>query len=342
MTRTAVIGIGKMGMLHAGILNGLDTVELCAVSDNSGFLLSSIKGLRPDLEVYEDYIKMLDEVKPDAVVIATPVFLHVPMARACLERNIPFLLEKPLCPSSAEAESLVHEIAEKGLTTHIGYMLRYVETFMKAKEILNENVLGKLITFRGTIYVSQLFKTGKGWRYSKEKSGGGVVSAQATHLIDLLYWYFGKAARVSGHTKNWYSREVEDFAHAYFEFDQGVSGFIDSSWSERHHRLMQVEININAEFGSLTITDDFVKLFLDKPAGPYAAGWTNFSKPDLFEGVEIDLGGPQYTRQDVDFIKAVQAGKTTDCDFASAWEVQKMVDALYESASGQGKPINLG
>ncbi len=338
MIKVAVIGVGKMGMLHAGILNGLEGVALTAVSDTSGLLLGGMKSLKPELRVYEDYLAMLDKEDVNAVVIATPVFLHVEMAEACLKRGLPILLEKPLSHRAAEAEHLVPIAQEKGIVTQVGYMLRYVETFMKAKEIMDTGILGRVIHFRGTVYVSQLFRRGKGWRYDPQRSGGGVVSAQATHLIDLLYWYFGRAALVSGHTRAWYSEQVEDFAHAWIEFENGARGWIDSSWSMRHHRLMEVEINLSCEYGSLTVSDDSLKLFLDQKKGRFNAGWTSWRRPDLFEGVEIDLGGPQYTRQDKDFIRAIREGGSVESDLASSLEVQRIVDAFYRSADSQGKP----
>lgn len=338
--KIAVIGIGKMGMLHAGIFNGMDGIELCAVSDTSKFLMGAAQSLKPDLKIYDDYERMLDEARPDAAVIATPVFLHVPMGMACAQRDIPFFLEKPLSPSGQEAEGLLSLIEAKRLPTMVGYMLRYVETYMKAKEILASGALGKLVNFRSTIYVSQLFKTGKGWRYAKKEAGGGVVIGQATHLIDLLQWFFGPVSWVSGHTRSWYSQEVEDFAHGHLEFQSGVTGWFDSSWSVRHHRLMQIEIHVNTEFGTLTVTDDFVKLYLDKASGGFPAGWTQFYKPDLFEGVEIDLGGPQYTRQDADFVRAVREKSDVESNVRNAYNVQRIVDAIYASASRHGEPIS--
>lgn len=338
--KVAIVGIGKMGLLHAGIMNALDGVKLGAISDTSKLLLGFVKSLK-ELSVYEDYIKMLDREKPEAAVLATPVFLHVPMAMECAKRNIAFLVEKPLSVTSADADQLVAEVQQRDLTTMVGYMMRYVETFARAQEIIASGVLGRLMTFNATIYVSQLFQRGKGWRYNKKESGGGVVIGQATHLIDLLKWYFGQVESVSAHTKNWHSQEVEDFAHVHFEFAGGLSGWFDSSWSIRHHRLLEVTINVHAENGNLTVTDDLVKLFLDKQAGGYAQGWTNFSKPDLFQGVAIDLGGPQYTRQDADFIAAVKNRRKVASDVKNAYEVQKIVDAIYLSASKHGEPVRL-
>ena len=338
--KVAVIGIGKMGMLHAGIMNGLQDVELCAISDNSKFLLGFAKSIK-GIPGYDDYQKMLDKEKPDAAVLATPIFLHVPMATECVNRDIPFFLEKPLSLRSGEADALVQQVEQKNLTSMVGYMMRYVETFAKAKEIIDSGVLGKLITFNSSIYVAQLFKTGKGWRYSKAEAGGGVVMAQATHLIDLLKWYFGEVNSVSAHTKSFYSEEVEDFAHAHFEFSSGISGWLDSSWSVRHHRLLEVTININAENGNLSVSDDEVRVFLDKAAGDYPAGWTQFRIPELFKGVEIDLGGPQYTKQDVDFLNAVREGRTVGTDIKNAQSIQKLVDAIYDSAEQNGQPVRM-
>jgi len=336
--KVSVIGIGKMGMLHAGIMNNLENVTLTSISDTSKLLLSFTKNLKKDVNVYDDYIKMLDREKPDVAVITTPVFLHVPMAKECVKRNIAFFVEKPLSPFSSDAEDMVEAVEKKNLTTAVGYMMRYVETFAKAKELIDSGVLGKIINFRSTIYVAQLFKKGKGWRYDKKEAGGGVVIGQATHLVDLLQWYFGDVDKVSAHTQSFYSEEVEDFAHAHFEFKNGVTGWMDSSWSMRHHRLLEIGIEVNAENGNLSVSDDEVKLFLDRPVNGTAAGWTHFAKPDLFEGVEIDLGGPQYTRQDVQFIEAVKSGGKVGNDVRNAYEVQKIIDAVYASAQKHGEP----
>jgi len=336
--RVAVIGIGKMGLLHAGILNALEGVELCAMSDTSKYLLGMIKNLKP-IPVYDDYVKMLDREKPDAAVIATPVKLHVPMMRECAKRGIHFLVEKPLSLDAREAEKVLHEVAEKKLVTMVGYMLRYTETFQKAKEVLASGVLGRIQGFEGTSYVAQLFKGGKGWRYSRKDAGGGVVIGQATHLLDLLHWYFGDPTRVSATCQYLYSEEVEDAAHAQLEFDNGVRGWIDCSWSRRHHRLLEIGIEVQGENGTLSVDDDSVKLYLDEAAFGHAAGWTDWKKPDLFHGATIDIGGPQYTRQDEAFARAVMLGGTLDSDVANAWRVQKTVDAIYKSAEHRGEPV---
>ena len=336
--RVAVIGIGKMGLLHAGILNALDGVELCSMSDTSKYLLGMVQNLKP-VPVHDDYRKMLDREKPDAAVIATPVRLHVPMMRECVRRGIHFLVEKPLSLDAKEAEKLVHEVAEKRLITMVGYMLRYAETFQKAKQVIASGALGRVQNVEGTSYVAQLFKQGKGWRYSKKESGGGVVIGQATHLLDLMHWYFGDPVRVSATCQHLHSEDVEDAAHGQLEFEGGVSGWFDCSWSRRHHRLLEIEVRVQAENGTLQVNDDSVRLFLEDAAMGHHAGWSHWKKPDLFEGVTIDVGGPQYTRQDEAFARAVMEGGSVEPDVACAWRVQRTVDAIYRSAKRRGEPI---
>ena len=338
--RVAIIGMGKMGLLHGAILNAIDNVEVCALADSSKFLIGFAKNMT-HLPTYSDYLTMIDRESPDAVVIATPVFLHIAMANECVKRGIPFFLEKPLALNANEAHALVENLNQVNLVTMVGYMMRFAESFTKAKEILDSKLLGKIINFRSQIYVSQLFKTGKGWRYEKKESGGGVVIGQATHLIDLLQWYFGEVEHVSAHVKNWYSKDVEDFAHAYLSFKNGITGWLDSSWSVRHHRLMEILIEIDAENGNLMVTNDFAKVYLDHSINGISAGWHNYLRPELFSGVQFDVGGTYYTLQDQHFIEAVRSGKQVDSNVKNAFRVQKIVDAIYASAEGYGQPVSL-
>lgn len=341
-TRVGLVGFGKMGLLHAGVVNGLEGCELAAVADSNKSLVSGFKQHNPRVAVHYDYEKMLDNEQLDAVFITAPTFLHVPMSLECAKRGIPFFVEKPLGTRGSECAPLIEELNRRPVLNMVGYMARQIDTFAQAKRLVNSGVLGSMIHLKATMYVSQLFKTGKGWRYDKETSGGGVLITQNSHLVDLLQWLFGPVNWVSGQVKTWYSKTVDDFAHAYLGFESGLSGFVDTSWSIRHHRMVDVEIEVHGEQGTLTVSDDEVKIFLDEPSGDLPAGWTTWRKPDLFQGVPVDVGGPEYTRQDVEFLEGVAAGKQVDCDAHSAFRVQSVIDAIYASSDDGGRRIEIG
>lgn len=339
--KVAILGAGKMGLLHGAILGAMPEVQVCAVADSSRFMLDALACLRPELKTYLDYARLLDEAGPDAAVIASPVSLHVPMALACADRRVPFLVEKPLGMTAQECAPLIEACAKRSLVTMVGFMMRHLDSFAHARAVLRTGALGELVSFEATMYVAQLFRRGKGWRYDPAKSGGGVVIGQAIHLLDLLRWYFGEVERVSARTLSPYSESVEDFCHAQLEFEGGLLGWLDASWSMRHHRLVEARLHVHGTEGELIVTDDELRLFLESPRQGYAAGWTAWRHPQLFRGVEFDVGGPQYTRQDRTFVDAVATRATVECDVTSAYRVQKVVDAIYQSAVAKGEPVDI-
>lgn len=339
--RTAVVGFGKMGLLHAGLASGLPGSSLVAVVDKADTLLNAFRQQRPDVAGYDDISKMLDKERPDAVFITSPTHMHVPHALECARRGIPFLVEKPLAPRGRDVEPLLEALREKPVTNAVGYMARHIGPFAKGRDLIARGVLGKFDHLRATMYVTQLFKPGKGWRYDKELSGGGVLVTQNSHLLDLMLWIFGPLASVNGHTKIRYSGVVDDFAHAYLEFESGLTGYLDTSWSIRHHRMVDLSIDVQGERGTLTLTDDEARLFLVDGDRDHPAGWSVWRKPDLFEGVVLDVGGPEYTLQDAGFLDAVARGEQVASNVESAYRVQQAIDAIYESAASGGARVEL-
>src|SRR5512135_702488 len=93
--KVAVIGVGVMGSPHARQVASLEEARLvaaCDVSQERAQTLAQELGA----EAYADSEKLLDEVRPEAVIIATPHYAHTPLSIACLERGIHVLVEKPL------------------------------------------------------------------------------------------------------------------------------------------------------------------------------------------------------------------------------------------------------
>jgi predicted dehydrogenase len=272
------------------------------------------------------------------VIIATPTHLHVPIALDCIAKGIAVFIEKPLSTTAEQARPLIEALRKSPVKTMVGYMNRHADTFRTAYQIIRNGALGDLHSFKGTMYISQILQGqgGKGWRYEKGKAGGGVLITQNSHLLDMLIWMFGDVSWVSGHTKTYYSQNVEDAVHCYLEFKSGLSGWIDTSWSQRHHRTLTTAIEVQGEHGTLHFDDDEVRLFLDRPVGDYPAGWTQLRKPDLFQGVSFDVAGPSYTRQFEEFVAAVRGQGKIESDAESAYRVQQVIDGIYRSAENSG------
>ncbi|MFC2027742.1 Gfo/Idh/MocA family protein, partial [Chloroflexota bacterium] len=163
--RVGVVGTGKMGILHGGILHSLDQVKPCAIVEREKQLHTFIRAVLPNVTVYADSEEMFIKETLDLVYIVTPTPSHVEIAEACVDTGINFFVEKPLGITAGQCLPLVEKIKKHPVINMVGYCNHFVDTFMKAKEIIDSNVLGNLIHLRSHIYLSQVLvksKKGKG------------------------------------------------------------------------------------------------------------------------------------------------------------------------------------
>lgn len=339
--KIGIIGLGRMGLVHAAIFNSLPESEVVAVVDPALFPARPLKMMNPKIKVFKTIEKMLKNEHIDGVLIASPVGYHIENALECVRNNIPFLIEKPLALNAEQAQPLITELEKNPVTNMIGYMARNIDSFREGKKVIDSGALGEIINVKGTVYVSQLFKQGKGWRYDPKISGGGVLESQGSHLLDLLYWYFGRINRVNAGIISRYSEGIEDFSHVMLDFENGLKGWIDASWSVRFKRKMELKLDILGENGSLVLSDDTLDLFLDSEVGDYKKGKTYLSANDLFSGVHIDISGAKFTYQDQEFVRAILNKDSTSPSIHDGFHIQKIVDSCYESASKEGAPVSI-
>lgn len=114
--KLAVIGAGHMGRFHAEKFSRLPGVELAALVDRDAARAT-----------VSDYRTVIGKI--DAAVVAVPTDLHHEVARACLERGVHVLVEKPLAATLAEADDLVDLAGKKNLVLQVGHVQRYSSAF---------------------------------------------------------------------------------------------------------------------------------------------------------------------------------------------------------------------
>jgi predicted dehydrogenase len=339
--RIGIIGLGRMGLMHAALLNSLEGSKVIAASDPSNFPSGPLGIINPSIKIFRDAKRMLEETELDAVLISSPVSSHIPLSLLCANKKIPFLLEKPLSINSDEALPLIKKLENSHVTNMIGYVYRFLDSFVKGKQILDSGCLGKIQRIYSNIYISQLFKKGKGWRYDKKESGGGVLISLGSHVIDLLTWYFGNVNTVVGKTKSVYSPGIEDFAHLIMEHESGNISILDCSWSIRFKRKIDIKLDILGDNGTLVVSDDSVLLYLDKHFKEYAEGKTFFNANDLYSPVPIDIGTPKFTFQDKHFLDSIRSNTTASPDIKQGYHIQQIVDAGYKSSNEGCIPIKI-
>lgn len=338
--RVCVVGVGKMGVSHLSIVRALDGVELVGVCDSAAYtldVLSKYTGMR----AFTSVDRMLDEVTPDAVVIATPTGSHADLVRAALGRGIHVFCEKPLTLSATESAGLALEARERGLVAQVGYHNRFVATFRELKRLLDARAIGEVSHVLAEAYGPVVLRSkGSTWR-SRRDTGGGCLYDYAAHPLNLVNWYLGTPRKVSGTVLNSvFSADTEDEVYSTLIFDGGVSAQLSVNWSDESYRKMSTSVTVTGSMGRIVADRQEIRVYLredaDAPAG-YHAGWNIAYTTDLTEPVSFYLRGEEYSAQLESFVAAVRAGESVarENSFASAAETDLVIDWMLRDASSR-------
>lgn len=196
--RIALIGAGNMGQQHYQHLKTLNEALLCAVADPG----PQAPALAAEWGVahFADHRQMLEQSRPDAVIVANPNNQHVSTALDCLAAGVPVLLEKPVGVQLEEVRELVAAVKRSGVPVLVGHHRRHNPLIVRAHELLQSGALGRLTT------VTALFQLRKPDAYFeipwRRESGAGMLLTNLIHDLDLLRHLCGEVHSVQAITDN--------------------------------------------------------------------------------------------------------------------------------------------
>jgi predicted dehydrogenase len=224
--RIAIIGAGAFGQRHLAYLKREPLAEIAAIADPGAAAeeYARAEGFR----YFADFREMLDTVRPDGAIIASPNALHVPMGLACAERKVHMLIEKPLADTVAAARELSAAAERSGVALLVGHHRRYNPVLEKAREIVRGGGLGRLTA------VAALWLIRKPDAYFdvawRRESGGGPILINLIHDIDDLRFLCGEIVSVQAVTAhNIRGFAVEDTAAMTLRFADGALGTVTVS-----------------------------------------------------------------------------------------------------------------
>lgn len=336
MIRAAIIGLGKMGMSHAAILGGLPNVELVAACDMDSLLQSAFKKLTK-IQMYTDYKKMIEEVKPDCVYVVTPTKLHYDMVMFALEHGCHVFCEKPFALTVEQGEKMVAMAKAKGLVNQVGYHNRYIGTFNEMKRLLAEGVIGKPFHFMGEAYGPVVLKSKGGTWRSDKKNGGGCIEDYAAHVLNLINYVTGSNLVDCKGTQmpSIFSNEVDDAVYGSLYLANGLKGQISVNWSDDTVRKMTTSIKIEGDGGKLEADATTLKIYVkeDKPNYGLEKGWNFKYITDVTPLVDFNLRGEEYTAETQAFINSIVTGKVDERNsFETALQTDYIIKKMEEDA----------
>lgn len=237
--RIGIVGIGNMGSAHAkSILAGnVARLTLGAVCDIAPEKLSWASENLPGVPQFSDYHEMFASGLIDAVLIATPHYLHPTIAIDGFAAGLHVLTEKPAGVYTNQVQQMNDAAKASDRVFGIMYNQRTNPQFQKIREIIKSGRLGECKRFIWIItnwYRTQAYYDSGTWRATWAGEGGGVLINQCPHNLDLWQWMFGMPTRVRAtcHYGKWHNIEVEDEVTAYAEYANGASAVFITTTGE--------------------------------------------------------------------------------------------------------------
>ena len=320
-----------MGLSHAAIVSPHPSVELVAVCDTSSVILDAFKKFSK-VNVYSDYIRMIDTETLDFVVIATPTRFHYKMVRYALEKGIHTFCEKPFSLTSFEGQELAILADQKNLVNQVGYHNHFIGTFRELKRLLNSSVLGDLVHFTGEAYGPVVTKEKGGTWRSDPGEGGGCLFDYASHVINLIQEILGVPVKASGsQLKRIYSKEVEDAVYSILTLQSGLSGVLSVNWSDETYRKMSTSLTVLGKKGKIICDATEIKIFLKEANSREGLekGWTIKYITDFAIPVNFYLRGEEYSAQIDNFVDCILRNSQTEINsFRQALLTDKVIELL--------------
>jgi predicted dehydrogenase len=329
--RLGIIGLGKMGLLHASLLNVIPEVELVALCEKSALMSRLFKKVFSNTETL--IVNNLDKLKGlnlDAVYVTTPISSHSFIIKDLwskeISRNV--FVEKTLSSNFPQSKELC-EIAQKVRgTTMVGYMKRFSVVFGKAKELLSQGELGELQRFKAYAYSSDFL--GLTQESKSSASRGGALSDLGCHVIDLALWLFGPldVRNVLSVVKNEAGTETSvSFAAGN---SNELSGQFDVSQSMPNYRVPEFGLSIECSKGRIEVNDD--RLILSQINGGIIKKWY---RHDLNDNVFFSMGEAEYFRENQNFLNSVLNNQECESTFDSASKVDFIIDQVRKKSGPQ-------
>lgn len=268
--RLGVIGIGNMGSGHAkSILEGkVQDMVLTAVADIRECRCQwARENLPEEVAVFDNGEALMDSGLVDAVLIATPHYVHPALSMAAMKKGLQVMCEKPAGVYTKQVREMNEVAAQNDVVFGMMFNQRTNHVYRKMHELIHSGAYGQIKRVNWIItdwYRSQAYYDSGDWRATWDGEGGGVLLNQCPHNLDLLQWICGMPVRVRAfcHEGKWHNIEVEDDVTAYLEYENGATGVFvtstgDAPGTNRFEVLLE-KGKIVCEHGKLSIFESRV------------------------------------------------------------------------------------
>lgn len=263
----------------------------------------------------------------DAVVIAAPAKEHATLALAALRAGKHTFVEKPLALDVAEAEKVVAEARERGLTLMVGHLLQYHPAFLALRQMVNDGALGEL----RYLYSNRL-------NLGRIRREENILWSFAPHDISMLLALVGESPdEVTAVGSTFLSDNVPDVTTTHMSFPSGPRAHVFVSWLHpfKEQRLVVVGADAMAVFDDTAPWESKLVVY------EHGVTWDGLTPvPVRGEPVSIPLEQAEPLRLECEhFLHSISTGEAPRTDGDEGVRVLKVLDAAQQSLGSGGGPV---
>jgi predicted dehydrogenase len=327
-----IAGLGSIGRRHFR--------NLIALGEKDIILLRSHRATLPDDELAgypmeTDIHEALKKHKPDAVIVANPTSLHLDVAIPAAEAGCHILLEKPVSNSLDRLDVLQKDAEKSGSKILVGFQFRYHPTLNKARELIQQGALGKILTVHA--HWGEYLPQWHPWEdyrqsYAARADLGGGVIVTLTHSLDYLRFLLGEVESLwsfNGHISP-LAVDVEDAAEIGLRFAGGAVGGLHLNYFQRPpvHKLEIVGTDGTLRWDNADGILHFFKMpapfgsFSEDPPAPVVG---TYAPPEGFERNQLFLAQTRH------FVETAAGESEPRCTLADGARALRLALAAQES-----------
>ena len=224
---TGRLRVGQVGLGYWGknlVRNFDDLANLTWLCDADEALREEFGRRYPHARMTGDFEEMIGSGEVDAVVVATPVPTHHPLAREALSAGLHAFVEKPPAMRVAEMDELVALAEERGLVLMPGHLLLYHPAVHKLKELVDSGELGDVLCVYGNRQ-----------NLGKIRMDENALWSLGVHDLSVILWLIGEEiVEATAHGHAFLNEGVEDVVFCYLRFASGKIAHMHLSWLDPH------------------------------------------------------------------------------------------------------------
>jgi len=270
----------------------------------------------------------------EAVVLTTPNMVHAEQTIECARARKHVFVEKPIAYSLKDCVKMAEICESIGVTLLVGHCFRRAGAARKIKQMLQEDLLGKVVLAEANFSFDSTGLTPDAWRYYKDQCPGGPLMQLGIHHVDTLHYLLGSVDQVRGSFAQLSTHaEIDDVGAAILEFKQGTRAVITGSY--------------------VSPRTFFIRLFGSKGNLEYSVDMSNWRVSKMIDSMTTLTFQKEDTREEIaftpndmlvdeleEFAHCVRGETTPETGAAEGTAALKVILAAIESHE-TGKAISL-